>query len=306
MLKLSIAITTYNHEKYIADALDSIYNQNVNFDYEIVIGNDNSTDKTTKIIQKYQQTKSNIKHIEYSENVGYVVNFDKTIKACKGEYIAIFDGDDIMLLQKLQKQINFLDNNLDYVMSTHNARAFDSTTNRTIRFITPPYKKTYYTIEDLIKYGSIFANSTKVFRQSALPKEGIDYNIKKIADWYITVLIAGKGKIHYIEDCLLDYRVHPGSIMKKIDGNIHFEDVMYILKSFSTIFSKKYDYLFNRQFSYAYLIKGIHLVNINDKKEARKNFIKSIKHCPFYSISAYVRILLSFILSSNKTNTLLN
>jgi len=295
MLKLSIAITTYNHEQFISQALDSVYKQKLDFDFEIVIGNDNSTDKTADIIRKFQKQYSNIKHIEYSENVGYVVNFDKTIKACKGEYVAIFDGDDIMLPEKLKQQVDFLDNNPDYVMSTHKARAFDSLTNRTIRFIIPPYKKDYYTIEDLIKYGSIFANSTKVFRKKAFPEEGIDYNIKKIADWYITVLIASKGKIHYIEDNLLDYRVHSNSIMKKIDGNSHFEDVVFILKKFSELFSKKYDYLFNRQFAYAYLIKGIYLIQIKNKKEARKSFVRSIKYCPSYSISAYARLILSFV-----------
>ncbi len=294
-MKLSIAVTTYNHEKYIAQALDSIYSQDVDFDFEVVIGDDASKDKTVSIIKEYQKKYTNIRLLEQKKNVGYTINFDATLRACLGEYIAIFDGDDIMLPTKLKKQVFFLDNNPDYVMSTHKTRAFNSKTGDTIRYIYPPKKKEFYNIEDLIKYGSIFANSSKIFRKLAYPKNGIDFNIEKIADWYITVLIASKGKINYFDECLLDYRVHSSSIMKRTNGYTLFKDTVYILDAFSIIFNKKYNYLFKRMYSYAYLIKGIYLTSIKRNKKARKFFVKSIIKCPFYSLSAYVRFLLTFL-----------
>ena len=306
MLNLSIAITTYNHEKYIAQALDSVYKQNLNCDFEIVIGNDCSTDKTLQIIQEYKNKYNNIKVLNYTENVGYTVNFDKTLKACSGKYIAIFDGDDIMLAGKIQKQISFLDENPDYVMCTHKVRAFNSEDNETIRYINPPHKKEYYTIEDIIKYGSIFANSSKIFRKSALSTEGIDYNIEKIADWYITIRIAQEGKIKYFDESLLDYRVHKDSIMKKIKGNIHHDDVIYILNKISEIYQHKYDHLYYHQYAYAYLIKGIYFINNKQNNKARYLFIRSILKSPFYSISAYIRLFLSFLPQSVSYNLLKN
>ena len=294
-MKLSIAITTYNHEEYIKKAIDSVYTQELDCEFEIIIADDNSSDNTVDEIKQLQKKHTEIKLIENITNIGYTKNFDKVLKECKGEYIAIFDGDDIMLPDKLNKQISFLDTYSDYVMVAHKTRAFDSNTGKTIRYIEPPIKKEFYTVDDIIQYGSIFANSSKMFRKSALPEKGIDHNIKKIADWYLTILIAHSGKTKYLTECLLNYRVHNNSIMKKIAGDIHYKDVMYILERLSEMYNGKYDKLFYRQKAYAYLINGIYFFEQKDLQQARNNFTKSILNSPFYSISAYLRLFLTFL-----------
>src|ERR1051326_1917625 len=157
--KLSIALTTYNHSAFIGQALDSILRQQPGFDYEIVIGEDCSTDGTREIIKGYEMHFPNvIRLLPQTANLGYVKNFDATLKACHGEYIAVFDGDDVMLPGKLKKQIDFMDANPQYVMSGHDVRVFSSDTGKTLRIIKPFVKKEYYTIEDLIRYGSFFGN----------------------------------------------------------------------------------------------------------------------------------------------------
>ncbi|MCS7004981.1 MAG: glycosyltransferase [Cytophagales bacterium] len=295
MKKLSVALTTYNHEKYIAAALESIFAQNLQVPFEIVIGNDCSTDKTGQIIEAYQQKYPDIiRNLPRNSNLGYVRNFDETMQACQGEYIAIFDGDDIMLPGKLNKQIEMLDRHPEYVMVGHNARAFDSETGKTIRYIKPRFKKPEYTIEDLIVESSFFANSSKVFRKSAYPKEGIDRNLYAIADWYITIEIAKKGKIGYIHENLVEYRVHNQSIMQKIRGDKQAHDILYILDKLEKEFPGKYTHLFARQKAYCYLILGIQADQENNKQLARKNFAECIKLYPRYSVSPYIRWLLTF------------
>lgn len=104
-LKVSIALTTYNHEEFIAQSLDSILNQKVNFNYEIVIGEDKSKDRTLSIIKTYvSKYPDKIKVLEREGNLGYTKNFDDTMQQCRGEYIAIFDGDDLMKEGKLQNK----------------------------------------------------------------------------------------------------------------------------------------------------------------------------------------------------------
>jgi len=115
-LTVSILTITYNHELYIAQALDSFLMQKTNFDFEIIIGEDCSTDTTRKIIEEYQQKYPEIiKLLPKTENLGIEANFLRTTKACKGKYIAICDGDDYWLDEnKLQLQVDFLETNNNF------------------------------------------------------------------------------------------------------------------------------------------------------------------------------------------------
>jgi glycosyltransferase involved in cell wall biosynthesis len=275
--RISIALTTYNHEAFIARALDSILEQQQAPDFEIVVGEDGSTDGTRHIVQRYMDRHAGrIRLLPAGQNLGYVKNFDRTLKACTGDYIAIFDGDDIMLPGKLHRQAAFLDKHPEFVMCGHDVRAFDDETGKTLRMIAPPVHKTFYTIEDLIIHGSFFANCSKMFRRAAFPPEGIDHRIKVIADWYITLMIVDKGKIGYLHELLAEYRVHPASIMQTLKGKQDFSDKMFILDKLDQKYPGKYQRLFRNQMAYAYLIYGIDELNNGHIASARSKFAKSI------------------------------
>ena len=121
MMKVSVTIITYNHEKFIRKTLDSVLMQKVNFQYEIVIGEDCSTDNTKKILLEYQNKHpGKIRLLLAENNQGLVRNFMQTYRACKGEYIATLDGDDYWISsRKLQKQVDFLDRHGDFSMCFH-------------------------------------------------------------------------------------------------------------------------------------------------------------------------------------------
>lgn len=108
-MKVSVLMITYNHEKFIAQAIDSILMQQVNFDYEIVIGEDCSTDGTRAIVIQYQKEyPDKIRLLLPEENLGMHKNFVQTFRACQGEYIALLEGDDYWTSpRKLQKQVDF-------------------------------------------------------------------------------------------------------------------------------------------------------------------------------------------------------
>ena len=92
---LSVLIITYNHEKFIGKALDSALGQKTNFDYEIVIGEDCSTDKTRQILLEYKKKyPRKVKLVLQEKNVGPNENFIDTYMACTGKYIAMLEGDD--------------------------------------------------------------------------------------------------------------------------------------------------------------------------------------------------------------------
>lgn len=109
---VSVCMTTYNHEQYIAQAIESVLCQQTNFGVEIVIGEDCSTDNTLKICQEYQRRyPDRIRIVASKQNVGMHANYRRTIEACRGKYIAMCDGDDWFSDEnKLQMQVDMLEN----------------------------------------------------------------------------------------------------------------------------------------------------------------------------------------------------
>lgn len=112
---LSVCITTYNMERYIARALESVLIQKVNFSYEIIVADDASTDNTLTILQSYQQKIGENFRIIYAEkNRGLLVNFLTALQHSKGKYIASLDADDYWIDEyKIQKQTTILEENSD-------------------------------------------------------------------------------------------------------------------------------------------------------------------------------------------------
>jgi glycosyltransferase involved in cell wall biosynthesis len=290
--EVSIALTSYDHEEFIAECLDSILSQEVDFEYEIVIGEDLSKDNTRKIIYQYLDKYPNIRLLERKKNLGYTRNFDDTMQQCRGKYIAIFDGDDIMLPGKLQKQKEALDQHPEWVLVGHQMDAFEDNTRKIIRTIEPKKYKPHYNIEDLIKWGSFFANSSKMFRKTAYPEYGINPQIKYIADWAVTLDIVSKGKIGFIWEKLALYRVHGVSIMQSIKGVADFEDKKTIIEDFTYNHPAINKSWFNNQWAYAFMVKGIDELIAEKRTQALYSLLKSITSNPLYSITPYYYLLM--------------
>ena len=104
--QITVLMPVYNGEKYLRQAVDSILNQTFK-DFEFLIINDGSTDKTLAILQEYKNKR--VKIINNKKNIGLTKSLNKGLKLAKGKYIARMDADDISLSNRLRKQIDFLD-----------------------------------------------------------------------------------------------------------------------------------------------------------------------------------------------------
>lgn len=127
MKKVSVAIITYNHEKYIEKAIRSVLAQKASFSIEIIVSDDCSTDRTQSVIQKLQKQYSDcIVPLLRKKNLGMKINSIETLKACKGDYVAFLEGDDYWTdSQKLQKQVDFLEQHRDYAAVFHGCQVID-------------------------------------------------------------------------------------------------------------------------------------------------------------------------------------
>lgn len=232
-MKVSVLMITYNHENFIAQAIDGVLMQQVNFDYELVIGEDCSTDNTRDIVIGYQKRHPDkIRLLLPEKNLGGKKNFIQAYKACQGEYIALLDGDDYWTSpHKLQKQVDFLDSHPECAICFHDATWFYEDGGREPRNYCRADQKGISTLEDLLAEDFIPTCST-MFRKGLFGEFPDWYYTVLMGDWSLHILNAQHGDIGYLNEVMGAYRVHPGGIyslrnaIEKVQGTIHWYETI--------------------------------------------------------------------------------
>ena len=199
-ITVSVFMMTYNHEKYIAQALDSVLMQQVDFKYEIVLGEDCSTDKTRNIVVEYSERyPGKFKLILHKSNVGAINNQNEVFSNCTGKYIAILEGDDYWTDPlKLQKQVDFLENNVDFGLVCTNYFS------KEIEIIQSA--DSVITLKDILKDSSI-GTLTVLYKRNLL----IEYNSRNVnlsmGDFPMWIYLCKKAKIYKLADYTAYYRI---------------------------------------------------------------------------------------------------
>ena len=219
-MKLSVFVVTYNQEQYIRQALDSILMQQVDFDYEIIIGEDCSTDGTTAICNEYAKKAErgtwNVEGIHvyhHNPNKGLIGNWEFVLNHCQGEYIAMLEGDDYWTdPHKLQKQVDFLDAHPDTVLTFTSANVLYEGGDCRDEHLFDHLENRYYSPAELYKKWSILS-STVVFRNCpALP---ITYPKEiYINDTYTFLAILRYGKAYCFTEKWTTYRRHAANLSR--------------------------------------------------------------------------------------------
>lgn len=210
---VSVVVLTYNHEKYIKQALDSILMQKVNFDYEILIGDDASSDNTVKILKEYQNKYPYvIKLFLNKENLGATRNAYNVLMNAKGKYLATCEGDDYWIdVNKLQIQVDFLEFNKDYIGCTHRTLIVDESGKKAffqkLNYVKEKRIFTKYDFDGLYLPGHV----TAFVRHNIFYKCQNDYSIifkihKMIADRTLMLIYLSYGNIHFINKTMSAYR----------------------------------------------------------------------------------------------------
>ena len=230
-MTLSVRLMSYNHSAYIDAALHSINIQKTNFEFEIVIGDDFSLDDTLEKIKNFKFTNPNIKvnilervlGDEYSiqrQNRGRLYNFIDIIANCQGKYIALLDGDDYWTDPlKLQKQVDFLDANSDYVMCTHVTEEKNEIMNTSVVFPKIENDTTKH-IEDYI-INNLTATCSLMFKAEYLDPMPDWFNKIKFGDLGLMLMFFYRSnkKMMVLKNCMAVYRINSGSIHGSLKKN---------------------------------------------------------------------------------------
>jgi glycosyltransferase involved in cell wall biosynthesis len=242
-ITVSICCITYNHEKFIAQAIDNFVRQQTNFKFEIIIGDDCSTDNTLFIINQFSvKYPEKIKVFTSPENIGFHRNFIRCVEACKGTYIALCEGDDYWTDNyKLQKQVDFLKSNPGYIMCCHYTRVITADNQTIYAHPKPvPLTHTYHDLlagkQDETKTATVLYRNLPIVHSLFLSKLFFNcYAGDKIFKLYAT-FHTGK-KVYVMPEVMSCYRNHQGGIWSMINANTRMKrmisDFDLIIRNFS-------------------------------------------------------------------------
>lgn len=220
---VSVFVITYNHEAYIEEAIAGIAGQETDFPFEIVIGEDCSTDRTREILLRCQKDYPEIIRLVISpENVGIMENYFRTHEACRGEYIAYCEGDDFWTdNQKLQKQVNAIQGQPGAEGCFHDIYRMHPDGMK-VRLIGDRIIETRVDTYSLIKDNNI-ATVSMLYRKACVDRHlysGWFLDGMHKGDYSVALMLAKEGNWIYLDELMGVYRIHDGGVWS-MKGNRH-------------------------------------------------------------------------------------
>ncbi len=315
MIELSVHLITYNNEKHIEDTLQSILMQKVDFTYEIVVGDDCSTDRTLNIVNLFTLKHPDIFNVQKNEKqLGILKNYKATLDRCKGIYVFDIAGDDLLKTDDaLQRMVNELrnDSSLGFVDS-----GFDSLNENNNNIMLFKNQKIINSLEEDYKKDGLLGKITPIgicYNKAQLYKH-VNFNTYlkmdlTIDDYPIFVDLIMNTGFARIKESLHVYRVHDNSYSheKSFENHIFLKNQMMDLFNY---FSKKYHFSKNISVEYFnnHYKELLFLAGYFEKKELGKEMYQKIKSksikdfIHFYaSQNPFFRKLISY--SRKKTNS---
>ena len=279
---VSVCMITYGHESYIEEAINSVLMQECDFDYELIIADDNSPDTTSKIVNTIIDNHLKAKKIKYYKhpaNIGMQKNSLFAFSKCVGKYIAICEGDDYWTdPKKLQKQVDFLERNKEYAMVCSNYYLLEGNDLKKNDF-TSQNSKIEISLKDIL-YKNPIGTLTALFRANLLEKFSLPSNTM-IGDMWIWMHIATQSKIRYFDEYTGAYRVLQNSASHRND------------------LEKRYKFLSNAYEIVNHFSKNVHLT-----KQERKNIYLHRMYPLFENLSIrkkifpFIKLYIQYIINT--------
>jgi glycosyltransferase involved in cell wall biosynthesis len=263
--QLSILLVTYNHEKFLRKALDSLFNQVFEGPIELVIADDSSSDSTVRIIKTYEAKDSRFvfKYLNNTNNLGITKNYRRGFAACTGEYVAILEGDDYWISpNKLQRQIEFLRCHWECNLCSANYLVFDERRSSLTPRIAIGHGYQLISARQLIADNIVGNFSTCMYRKEALTSLPPELFEIRSYDWIVNILVTKNCMIGFLNEPLSVYRLHENGVWS---NNSQVEKLRHQLELIPA-----YDALTNHLFSVEFELLSAQLKKSIRLAELRK------------------------------------
>jgi len=223
--KVSVIMPAYNSEKYIGTAIESILNQTYK-DFEFIIVNDCSTDNTLQTIQSYSKKDRRIKVIDSKVNLKVGKAGNKALQEAKGDYIVRLDSDDWSYPERIEKQVKYMDEHPDIVLSSGNMEICDEKLNVKNRSNLPTQPEEIMRV--LLQYNPTVHSAMIYKRKEALELGG--YSLDAAEDYMLVIDMSSKGKLGNLDDILVKYRVSNNSVSSQKAKDMHIATLLCAFK----------------------------------------------------------------------------
>ena len=220
-MTVSVYILTYNQEKYIQKAIEGVLMQKCEFEFELLIGNDASTDNTTRIINDVIKEHKNghlVRHFNHKSNLGANNNFIEIISKSKAKYLAVCEGDDYWTdPYKLQKQVDFMEVNPSFTFCFSNILNVDQD-SKELDISWPNKNESFTLTKKMIGEEYLVSTPTLLFKNNIANLDYInEMRNSPLGDYLLISILLLKGKGYYFPEKMAAYRHHSEGVFSNID-----------------------------------------------------------------------------------------
>jgi glycosyltransferase involved in cell wall biosynthesis len=278
MPTVSVIMPSYNHQAYIHEAIESVLKQSFD-DFELIIIDDASKDRSKEIIQAYEEKDDRIWAIYHRENQGIAKTVNEGLERAEGKFIALFSSDDLWRENKLKKQLEILEKKEDLIVWSE-ALVIDARGNFTGETFTQMHraikrKKSGYIFEELLK-GNYICGQSAIFKRESVENIRFDEELKYLNDYKFFLDLARKYEFYFIPEPLVFYRIHRENTILKDRLGWRIDSI----KLDESLLKKYGDNIPNKIKSKIFLRLSLAYSSIGKKEYAKRYFYQAIKMNP--------------------------
>jgi glycosyltransferase involved in cell wall biosynthesis len=281
-------MASYNHDKYISEAIESVLNQTFK-DLELIIIDDCSTDNSPKIIADYQKKDPRVRAFFHQKNMGISKTLNDCLKEVRGNFIGLIGSDDLWVENKLEKQLGVLKRDSSKIVWSEgeiiNSQGI-KTGKRVTEFLSAPSKKSGDIFQDLVREQFVFGQSL-IFNSAFINDLRFDEELKYVNDHRFLVDLSANNQFVFMPEPLARYRLHSSNTTFK-DEKGWLKDKIILRKYFLDKYIDKISNEVKADINYKI---GYYLSRLGKKNEAKEYYLQALKIDHFHANSALYLVL---------------